>query len=145
MRTRLLLGVIGVAIAGFGALRFLQLDAADVVDAVLWLAAGVIVHDAVIAPLTIGLTVLGARVLPGRSRTAVVVGLVVLVTVTVSAVPVLGGWGVRPDNPTVLDRNYLVGWLVFAGLVTAGVLAGALAGPALRGRRPGSGPEASGG
>ena len=29
----------------------------------------------------------------------------------------LGRFGARPDNPTLLDRDYLVGWLVLAGVV----------------------------
>ncbi|HVS54497.1 MAG TPA: hypothetical protein VHD62_19230, partial [Opitutaceae bacterium] len=48
----------------------------------------------------------------------------VLATVTLTAVPVLGGWGRRPDNPTLLDRHYVVGWLAFAGLVLTGTLLG---------------------
>jgi cytochrome oxidase assembly protein ShyY1 len=30
---------------------------------------------------------------------------------------VLGGFGARPDNLTVLPRNYVLGWFVFAALV----------------------------
>ncbi len=122
MRTRLLIGFVGVAMGAFGALRFLQLDRSDIVDAVLWLGGGVIVHDLVLAPLTIALTLLAARLVTGRARAAVVTGLVVLATVTVTAIPVLGGWGARADNPTLLNRDYAVGWLVFAGLVVAGTL-----------------------
>jgi len=33
------------------------------------------------------------------------------------AVPVLGGFGARPDNPTLHDRPYAAGWLVVAALV----------------------------
>lgn len=126
MRTRLLIGAVGVLAGAFGALRFLQLDFPDIVNAVLWLAGGVIVHDAIIAPLTIGLTVLATRVLPARLRTRVTVALVVLATVTLTAVPVLGRFGVKPDNDTLLDRNYVGGWLVFAAIV---VLATLLVGP----------------
>jgi len=133
MRTRLAIGVLGVAMGAFGALRFLQLDFPDMVDAVLWLAAGVVVHDGVIAPLTIALTVLATRVVPSKARVRVTVGLIVLATVTVSAVPVLSKLGEKPDNPTLLDRNYLVGWLVFAVLVLLGTL---LAGPVARRLRP---------
>ena len=122
MRTRLLIGFLGVAMGAFGALRFLQLDRSDIVDGVLWLGGGVIVHDLVLAPLTIALTLLAARVVTGRARVAVVTGLVVLATVTVTAIPVLGGWGARADNPTLLDRDYATGWLLFAGLVVAGIL-----------------------
>lgn len=135
MRTRLVLGVLGVAMAAFGALRFLQLDVPDIVDAVLWLAGGVIVHDAIIAPLTIGLTVLASRVVSTKARARVTVGLIVLATVTLTAIPVLGRFGEKPDNPTILDRNYAVGWLVFALVVLVGTLvAGPLAGLFRRGR-----------
>jgi hypothetical protein len=129
VRTRLALGAVGVLAAAFGALRFLQLDLPDILDAVLWLVAGVAVHDAVIAPLTIGLTLLATRVVPPGIRTRVVVALVVLATVTVTAIPVLGTFGARPDNPTILPRNYLVGWLVLAVLV---LLVTVLAGPLTR-------------
>ena len=43
--------------------------------------------------------------------------LVVLATVTVTAIPVLGRFGARPDNLTILPRNYVLGWLVLAALV----------------------------
>lgn len=122
MRTRLLIGVVGLLMGAFGALRFLQLDLPDLVNAVLWLAGGVILHDAVLAPLTVGLTVLLTRAVPEAARTRVTVGLVVLVTVTITAIPVLGRFGERPDNLTILDRNYTVGWLVFAVLVLVGTL-----------------------
>jgi hypothetical protein len=140
MRTRLAIGVLGLAMGAFGALRFLQLDFPDMVNAVLWLAAGVAVHDGVIAPLTIGLTVLATRVVPSKAGVRVTVGLIVLATVTVTALPVLGKWGEKPDNPTLLDRNYLVGWLVFAVLVLLGTL---LAGPVARRLRPGRGKRVS--
>jgi hypothetical protein len=132
MRTRLLIGALGVAMGSFGALRFVQLDFEDIVNAVLWLAGGVVVHDAIIAPLTLLVTLVAGRLVPAPARTRVVVGLVVLATVTVTAIPVLGRWGARPDNPTLLDRNYVVGWLVFAALVLLGML---LVGPLGRLRR----------
>ena len=117
MRFRLLLGAIGVTMGAFGLLRFLQHDLGDIVNAVLWLAGGVVVHDAVIAPLTLGATFLGVRLLPRRVWVVTATGLVVLLTVTATAVPVLGSWGARADNPTLLDRHYVVGWSVFAALV----------------------------
>lgn len=126
MRARLLIGALGVAMGAFGALRFLQLDRPDIVDAVVWLAGGVLIHDAVIAPLTVVSTVLLRRVVPAAAQARVTVGLIVLLTVTATAVPVLGRWGARADNPTLLNRNYVGGWLVFAALVLLCVL---LAGP----------------
>jgi hypothetical protein len=52
----------------------------------------------------------------------------------VVAVPVLGRFGARPDNPTLLDRPYVLGWLVLAALTLLGA-AGAVA---VRGRLAGS-------
>jgi hypothetical protein len=122
MRWRVLLGGIGVAMGMFGLLRFLQNDLGDITDGVLWLAGGVIVHDGIIAPLTIGLVLLGRRIVPRKAWVVTVTGLVVLITVTVTAIPVLGSWGARADNPTLLDRNYALGWCVFAVLVLLGSL-----------------------
>ena len=117
MRLRLVLGALGVVMGAFGALRFLQLDLPDLVDAVLWLAGGVVLHDAVVAPLTLLLTVVLGRVVPDAWRSRVTVAAVVLLTVTAVAVPVLGRFGARSDNPSLLDRDYVGGWLVLAALV----------------------------
>jgi hypothetical protein len=122
MRFRLVLGAVGVAMGAFGLLRFLQHDFGDSVNAVLWLVGGVVVHDGIIAPLTLGLTLLGTRLLPRRARVVTGMGLVVLLTVTATAIPVLGSWGARPDNPTLLDRHYIVGWCAFAAVVLLGSL-----------------------
>ena len=122
MRLRLILGALGVVTGAFGALRFLQLDLPDIVDAVLWLAGGVVLHDAVVAPLTILLTVVLGRVVPDAWRSRVTVAAVVLLTVTAVAVPVLGRFGARADNPSLLDRDYVGGWLVLAALVLVATL-----------------------
>jgi hypothetical protein len=137
MRTRLVIGAVGVVMGAFGALRFLQLDLPDIVDAVLWLVGGVVVHDAVLAPLTVGLTYLATRVVPAWARGRVAVALVVLATVTLTAVPVLGRMGERADNPTLLDRNYVVGWLVFVVLVLVVTAASGPVAARLRRDRPG--------
>ena len=57
---------------------------------------------------------------PRAARAPAVVGFVVLGSVTLLAVPVLGRFGARPDNATLLDRHYLVAWLVLAALTRGG-------------------------
>ena len=119
MRTRLLLGALGVAVAAYGAWLLLQeapTQLADLVDTAVWLAGGVVLHDFVLVPLTLLLGLALIRLLPANLRAPVAGGLVVLGTVTLMAVPVLGGWGANADNPTILDRNYTAGWLVVAGV-----------------------------
>jgi hypothetical protein len=116
MRTRLLLGVLGVAVAAYGAWLLLQEDLTDLVATAVWLAGGVVLHDFVVVPLTLLLGLALTRLLPANLRAPLVGGLVVLGTVTLMAVPVLGGWGANADNPTILDRDYPAGWLVVAGV-----------------------------
>jgi hypothetical protein len=116
MRTRLLLGALGVGVAAYGAWLLLQEDLSDLVDTAVWLAGGVVLHDFVLVPLTLLLGVALVRLLPADLRAPVAGGLVVLGTVTLMAVPVLGGWGANADNPTILDRNYPAGWLLVAGV-----------------------------
>jgi hypothetical protein len=120
-----LLMVGGTVVGAVGAWKLLQLGLGNLVAAIWWLAGGVAAHDGVLAPATVVLLVVGARVLPAWLRGPMTVGFVVLGTVTVSAIPVLGRFGARPDNPTLLDRNYVAGWLVFALLVAVTVAAGA--------------------
>ena len=118
MRTRVLLGALGVAVAAYGMWLLLQEDLADLVDTAVWLAGGVVLHDFVLVPLTLLLGLALIRLLPENLRAPVAGGLVVLGTVTLMAVPVLGRWGANADNPTILDRNYTAGWLVVAGVTT---------------------------
>ncbi len=134
MTGRTALGVGGFLVGGYGAFRLLELGWDNLGGTVLWLAAGVVLHDAMLAPLTIGLCLLGVRLLPRRWRGAAAGGLLVLGTVTLSAVPTLFRFGARADNPTLLDRPYLLGWLVVAAVVLVGVAAAGLAEESRAGR-----------
>jgi hypothetical protein len=114
-RGRLVLGALGTLTAAYGAWLLLsRQDAAGNLDALLWLVGGVVVHDALLAPVVIGLGVVLSRVVPAGAWAAAVAGLVVLGTLTLLAVPFLGGFGRdnAPDNTTLLDRDYTVGYLV---------------------------------
>ncbi len=123
MRFRVLIGALGVAGAAYGA--WLLLDQDYLVVAV-WLAVGVVLHDFVLVPLTLAVGWLAVRVVPAGWRSPLAVGLLVLGSLTLMAVPVLGGWGANADNATILDRHYVTGWLEVATLVLAGVVAGAV-------------------
>jgi hypothetical protein len=137
--TRLLLAGAGVACAAYGGWLLLDRGLGDLAHAVAWLAGGVAAHDLLLAPLTVLLVAAATRLLPTGWRGPAAAGLVVLGSVTLLAVPVLGGFGARPDNPTVLDRNYWAGWATIAGLTLLGVvLAGRL--DRRRRRRGGQGP-----
>lgn len=123
---RLVIGVLGLAGAGYGVVELFDLGLDNLLAAATWLVAGVALHDGVLAPATVVVCFLVAKVVRGPIPAAVVVGAVVLGTVTAVAVPVLGRFGARADNPTLLDRNYVLGWLVLATL-TVVVVAAAVA------------------
>lgn len=139
MRGRLLIGGVGVVVGLFGAYLLLsRQDQDQLVSAAIWLASGVLLHDFVLAPLVLVVVAIGARAVPSGFRAAAVAGLVVLGTATVLAIPVLSGMGERPDNPSLLNRDYWTGWLVLAVVVLIAVVVGGLVLRARTAKRHGS-------
>ena len=65
--------------------------------------------------------------LPAAARGPAAVGLLVLGSVTLVAVPVLGRFGEVPSDPTHLNRDYVAGWSAVAGLILTGVVLATLA------------------
>jgi hypothetical protein len=115
--TRWLLGGLGVVLGAYGAwLALTRQDAVQLVEIAVWLAAGVVLHDVVVAGAALAGVGLGRRVLPGPWQAPATLALVVWGGVTLMAVPVLGRFGARPDNPTLLDRPYLGAWAALSVL-----------------------------
>ena len=85
----------------------------------LFLAAGLVAHDGVLLPLTIGAGVLVGRFAPPRLRTAVRAALVVSLAVTIVAFPLVLGRGRAADNPSLLPLHYGRGLLEIYGLIWA--------------------------
>lgn len=121
--TRWVLGCLGVVLLAVGITKVFDHSAAAIRETGFWLLAGVALHDALLAPVVVVLGVVVVRLLPVWARTPVVAGLVVLGTSTLTAIPVLGRYGERPDNPTLLDRDYTAGWWTLVALVVVGVAA----------------------
>lgn len=119
------IGAVGVVLASYGAwLALSRQDLGQLVEIAIWLAAGVIAHDALIAGAVLLVSLLGRRHLPRAAQAPATVALVLWGAITLAVVPVLGRFGARSDNPTLLDRPYLVSWLV---LTAATVVVVALA------------------
>jgi hypothetical protein len=139
---RAVLGAAGVLLAAYGAWLLLSRQDLDRnLDVVLWLAGGVVVHDLVLGSVVIAVSLLATRLL---ARPAAGAGLVVLGSLTVLAVPFLGGFGREnaPENPTLLDRDYTAGYLVLVATVIIVVVLPVLL-HTLRSRR--AAPEGTGG
>jgi hypothetical protein len=94
--SRLVLGAAGVALGLVGIWQFVaHVPTTGWVRVVVWLAAGIVVHDGVLAPLGVVSGWLVARRSPERARPLVrLVGLSVL-TVVLIAVPLLATGGIR--------------------------------------------------
>ncbi len=121
--TRAGLGVVGVVVGLYGAyLTLSRQTSAQIVSTLQYLVGGVLLNDALIAAAALVVGFLVTRLLPAVVRAPVVVGAVVLGSVTLLAVPVLLAYGRKPDNPTLLDRDFVAGWWVFAGVVVACVV-----------------------
>lgn len=122
-RAILLLGGVGFGLWGLWLMREFGSD--RLVSAATWLVAGVIIHDFVLSPVIVLLGVVAARRLPGHARAAVAGSFLVWATLTIAFLPVLSGKGGKPDNASLLDRPYLLSWLVLtAVLVGFGIAAG---------------------
>jgi hypothetical protein len=120
---RWLMGGLGVALGAYGAwLALTRQDAGQLAEIAVWLAAGIVLHDVVVAGVAVAGVAVGRRVLPMPWRAPATLALVVWGGVTLMAVPVLGRFGARPDNPTLLDRPYLASWAVLS-IVTVVVVA----------------------
>ena len=128
----IVLGAVGMAYGAW--LLVSRQDLGQIVEVAVWLAAAVVIHDGILAPAVLALGWLGGRLLPRAVARGAVTVLVLLGPTVLVAIPVLGRFGAKPDNPTLLDRDYAQGLLVFAALcVCAGV---AVALGELRSRQP---------
>lgn len=118
------LGAVGVLVGVYGAYLFLsrQQESRQIISAAKYLVGGVVFSDLVVAVVALVVGYLVLRFVPSAARAPVVVGGVVLASVTLLAVPVLLSKGRKPDNPTLLDRDYTAGWLVFAAVVVVAVV-----------------------
>ncbi|VXB41993.1 hypothetical protein [Nocardioides sp. AX2bis] len=120
---RLVVGGFGVLVGLYGAWLLLsRQELSQVLDVAVWTVAALLLHDVVISGLELALGAAAQRVLPWTVSGPVAGGFLVLGSVTLLAVPVLGRFGAREDNPTLLDRDYTTGWLVLAALVVVAVV-----------------------
>jgi hypothetical protein len=96
------------------------------IDLARWFFGAAVAHDAILAPAAGLIGVALTRLVPGRFRAPVQGGVIVTGVVVLFSVPLVRRDGVRPDNPTVLFRDYGAALLVVLGgvwVVTAALVA----------------------
>ncbi|GAA1636982.1 hypothetical protein [Catellatospora bangladeshensis] len=124
--SRRLLIAAGVTGAGYGAAGLLTDTSVSLPHYFRYTAAVLLGHDLIVLPAAIAAGAVLTRRLPGWAKPPVQGALLVTATLTVVALPLLLGYGRRPDDPSALPRDYHRGYLVCLAavwLVTAAVLA----------------------
>lgn len=117
--SRIGIGLVGTLIAVYGVWLLVSRQSPDQLSNVaIWLIAGVVLHDALLSGLIIGLGAIGAR-LPRAVGAAAVTVLVVVGSITIVALPALVHAREPQANPTLLPRDYPLGWVIVALIVTA--------------------------
>jgi hypothetical protein len=114
---RVFLLAAGVALGVYGAVLLWDNSTTVLIRIVVWAAVGVVVHDFVFAPLCAAAGWAGRALLPVQWRSPVAVAALCSVVLVLLAIPVYSKPGLRPDNPTVLDRDYALGlWISIAAV-----------------------------
>jgi hypothetical protein len=119
---RVILIGVGLVIGGYGAILVWENPPVIIMRIVVWALVGVVLHDAVFAPLCVALGFAGRRLIPGKWWPPIAVAAFCSAVLVFLAIPVYGKPGMRPDNLTVLDRNYSLGLSISLGVVWLGAL-----------------------
>ncbi|MEU8900497.1 hypothetical protein AB0C65_31855 [Nocardia sp. NPDC048505] len=114
---RILLVLGGIWLGWYGIDLLLAQNSTDLLSTGRWFLGGIIVHDAVLAPLCAVVAVAARRLLPPRFWPTVAWAAICTLTLTLVALPVLGRSGAVAMNPTVLDRDYPLGFLLAVAVV----------------------------
>ncbi|MFR9751464.1 hypothetical protein ACL02S_10550 [Nocardia sp. 004] len=117
---RAVLLLAGLWLGWYGLTLLLEFTTTDLTSVVLWFGGGILLHDAVFAPLSAAAGLGGRRILPAGWWGPAACGAVCTVTLALIAAPVVGRRYALPDNPTVLDRHYPAGLAI--ALLTIWVL-----------------------
>lgn len=136
-RWRYALVVGGILVLLYGGLRLVFEVPRELVGLVLWMAGVVVAHDALLAPLVVGLGWVLARTVPPRPRRFVQTGLVVGGLVSVVAIPLILREGTKPPAKALLLQDYGANLAILLGLVAVGSIGGYLLSAARRGTHAG--------
>ncbi|MCX6470410.1 MAG: hypothetical protein NTW76_14000 [Corynebacteriales bacterium] len=124
---RLVLAVAGLGMAAYGVSLLWDVQTADQISLLIWLAAGLIAHDAILAPIYTMFGHAGRRLLPSTVWAPVLVAGAATLILVLLSLPVLAPRPAdkTPDNATILDRPYGLGLGIVVAVIW--VLAAAVA------------------
>lgn len=116
---RAVLITLGIALGGYGAVLLWDNPLQIIVRIAVWAVAGVVLHDFVFAPVCVIFGFTGRRLVRGRWWAPVTVAGLCTIVLGLLAIPVFAKPGLRPDNLTVLNRDYPLGLWVSIAVVWA--------------------------
>ncbi|WP_433758157.1 hypothetical protein [Nocardia sp. CA-135398] len=132
---RILLLIVGSWLGWYGISALFALPPTDLDSVAAWFAGGILLHDAVFAPICAALGLTARHLLPPTWWAVTACGAICSVALVLIALPVLDRGDGMPSNPTVLDRDYPVGLAVALILVwSLAFVAHAVVGRSRRGR-----------
>ncbi|MFI6366609.1 hypothetical protein ACIBG0_28100 [Nocardia sp. NPDC050630] len=114
---RIVLLLIGIWLGWYGISALFDLPPADLGSVAIWFAGGILLHDAVFAPICVAAGLTARHLLPPTWWAVTACGAICSVGLVLIALPVLDRRNAMSSNPTVLDRNYPLGLAVALILV----------------------------
>ena len=115
---RIVLAVAGIALGAFGVFRLVtEIAPHSLLILAVWLVAALIIHDALLAPSVVGVGWLLRRFVPDRGRRYLQIALIMIVLVTVIAVPMIFLRGSQPAVKALLLRNYGANLIMIIGII----------------------------
>lgn len=124
VRALLLLAGVGFGLWGVWLMRDFTRE--QLTSEAFWLAGGVVLHDAVLAPVVVLVGYAASRLLPGHFRSSTATAFLVWGTLTIAFLPVLSGQGGKPGNDTILGKPYVLSWIVMTLVLVAYAVGGSL-------------------
>ena len=113
----------GIAVGAYGAVLLLDNPTKILIRIAVWAGVGVLLHDAVFAPVCVALGFAGKRILPRSWWSPLMVASLCSVVLVLLAIPVYDKPGRQLDTPSALDRDYHWGlWVSLAIVWGAAVL-----------------------
>lgn len=107
----------GLAAVLVGALHLLERPRDEIISAALWFLVPPVLSDLVVLPAVAVLGWATTTTLAPWVRLPVQVAGLLSGALLAVAVPFLQRPGLRPDNPTLLNRNYLAGFLIYVAVI----------------------------
>jgi len=121
-RWRVLLAVVGIGLGLYGVGRlFTSVPWSSLVLLGVWLVLALIIHDGLLSPAVIAVTVLLGRI-PPRGRRYLQFGLIMAALVTVIALPMISQQGRQPPAKTLLQQDFQVNLMILLATIAAGSL-----------------------